>query len=191
MAQTPNNTVVVRPDDIPYFSAVSQFNAKFKVILRGNQTSNLLTIVDDLIYNSAASRNQIHIREDITFYVLNGSLQFDLNGYQLCAPTGTIVYVPRNVSQSQRTLGSKPVHVLILLTPSGLEHYHDQIETYLTEQPTNQTVADAIALANGVTVLPEVTWKDLGCAFDDGALFSLSFHLTFLIISLYVLIFFC
>ena len=191
MALDSNSTVVVNPDNIPWVSAIAAFNAAFKIVLRGNQTNGLLTIVEDLIYNAAQSRCQIHTREDEVIQVLNGSLQFYLNGYQFCAPAGTSVYIPRNATQSQRTLGTKPIHVQILFVPSGLENYLDQILPVIAESTINQTQANIVAVANGLIFLPEVTWQNLNCAFDDGNLFSLSSPLTFLIVLLYVFISFC
>ncbi|CAF4620246.1 unnamed protein product, partial [Rotaria magnacalcarata] len=40
------------------------------------------------------------MKEDETFYVINGTLQFYVAGDQFCAPAGTTVYIPRNVTQS-------------------------------------------------------------------------------------------
>ncbi len=191
MAQQPNNSVIVYPNDIPYIPAVSPFNAAIKVVLRGNQTSGLLTIVDDLVYNGAGSRYMMHTKEDTVMYVLNGSLQFYLDGYQFCAPAGTTVHIPRNVTQSQRNLGSKPIHLLLLFSPSGMETFLDALAIIVTQQPVNTTQAFQAALGQGLLFFPEVEWKDLNCAFNGGALFSLSFHLTFLIFLLYFLISFC
>ncbi len=169
MAQSCGNTVIIYPDSLPFISAVQQFSASFKIVLNGNQTCGLMTLVEDLIYNSAQSRHQIHTREDETITVLNGTLQVYLGGYQFCAPTGTTFYIPRNTEQSQRTLGSKPVHVQIAFTPSGLENYLYQITPFLAQPTVNQTAATIIATNNGLIFLPEVTWQDLNCAFDtDG-----------------------
>ncbi|CAF4531943.1 unnamed protein product, partial [Rotaria socialis] len=189
--QQPNNTVIVYPNDQQYIWAVTQFDAAFKVVLRGNQPSNRLTIVEDLLYNGTASRCQIHTREDVTMLVLNGSLQFYLNGYQFCAPAGTTIHIPLNATQSQRNLGSKPVHIQILLTPSGLENYLDQIAVILAQQPLNETAANESALANGLLFFPEVEWQDLHCAFNVGTLFFLSFPITFSVLLHYKMLFIC
>ncbi len=168
MAQEPNNSVIVYPTDVPYVSLASLFNAVFRIILNGNQTSGLLTIVEDLVFNGAGSRCQIHTREDQTMYVLNGTLQIYMNGYQFCAPAGTTVYIPRNVIQSQRNLGSKPVVMRLLFTPSGLEKYLYQVIALIAQQTINITEVAAIAGANGITFCPEVEWKDLNCTFNNG-----------------------
>jgi mannose-6-phosphate isomerase-like protein (cupin superfamily) len=186
-AQQQNNTVIVYPD-APYYSVVSLFNAEYKIILNGNQTSGLLSIVDILIYNSPGARCQIHTREDETIQVLNGSLQMYMNGYQFCAPAGTTVYIPRNVTQSQRNTGSKAVHTQLLFSPAGLENYLYQIIPLLSQLPLNKTQIAEIAGERGLIFCPEIEWEDLNCTFSDGVLFSLSFHLKFLIFLLYILI---
>jgi glyoxylate utilization-related uncharacterized protein len=184
VAQQPNNTVIVYPD-VPYYSVVSLFNAVYKIILNGNQTSDLLAIVEILIYNAGGSQCQIHTKEDETMHVLNGTLQFYIDGYQFCAPTGTTVYIPRNATHSHRNLGSKPVHTQLLFSPAGIENYLYQIIPLLTQPTINKTQVAEIAGARGLIFCPEVEWKDLNCVFNDGALFSLSFHLTFLTLLLF------
>lgn len=177
MGQQPNKPVVMYPDSGVYIDAVRQFNAKFKIILSGSQTSNLSTVVDDLIYSTSASRHQIHTREDETILVLNGTLQIYLNGEQFCARAGTTFYIPRNTSQSQRTIGSKPVHVQITFTPSGLENYLYQIMPLLNDPIINQTAATEIATNNGLIFKDEVEWKDIGCVFEDSTNAASSFTL--------------
>jgi mannose-6-phosphate isomerase-like protein (cupin superfamily) len=151
------------PDSGTYTSAISQLSARFRIILNGNQTSNLLTVVDDFIYNGAASRHQIHTREDVTFLVLNGTLQVYLDGYQFCAPAGTTFYVPRNTEQSQHNFGSKPAHVQIIFTPSGMENFLYQMIPLFSQPTVNQTAATQIAQNYGITFFPEVTWENLHC----------------------------
>ena len=184
MAQQPNNTVIVYPNDTSYLSVESLFNVRFKIVLEGSQTSHGLTIIDDLVYNRAGSRCQIHTNEDQTLLVLNGSLQIYMGGYQFCAPAGSTVYIPRNVTQSQRNLGTKPVHMLLLYTPSGVETYLHRIIPLISQQTVNKTQILEIAAASGVLLCPEIQWQDLGCAFNDSVHFSLSIYLIFLTLAL-------
>ena len=188
MGQQPDNTAIVYPN-VSYISAMSLFNGIFKIVMTGNQTSNRLTIDEALVYNGSASRCQVHTKEDMVYVVLNGSLQFYLDGYQFCAPADTTVYIPRNVTQSQRNLGSKPVHIQVLFLPSGVENYWSQLIPLLAQKVPNITQIYEIAATVGIQFCPEVEWKDLNC-FNSCGVFSLSFHLVSFTILLYVLIFF-
>jgi hypothetical protein len=181
--------VIAEPNDGQYVEAFAILNAIYKIVLRGNQTSDLLTIFEEFVYTGDASRCYYHTKQDETIHVLNGTLQFYVGGKQFCAPTGTSVYIPRNVTQSHRNLGSKSVHIQLLFSPLGIENYLDKLSPIYAQQPVNLTEATKLAREYGVVHLPDIEWKDLNCAFNGGALFTLSFYLTFLTVLLYVLIF--
>ncbi|CAF2577746.1 unnamed protein product [Rotaria sp. Silwood2] len=159
----------------------------YKIVLRGNQSSNLLTIIEELVYIGNASRCHYHTKEDETIRVLNGTLQVYLDGYQFCAPAGTSFYVPRNIIQSSRNLGSKPVHIELLFSPSNIENYLDQITPVFVKQPVNMTRVAELSRTFGVVNLPDIPWKDLNCAFNNSMLFTSSVHLIFFIVLLHVL----
>ena len=163
VTQQQNSPVIMYPDSGTYVSGVSQFSAKFRIVLTGNQTSNRSAVVDGFIYNSAASRHQIHTREDEIMLVLNGTLQIDLNGFQFCAPAGTTIYIPQGTPQSQRNLDSNPVHIQIKFSPSGYENYLIQLTPFLLQPTINQTAVTILNQNYGFISLPEVTWNDLKC----------------------------
>jgi len=122
------------------------------------------------------------MKEDETFYVVNGTLQFYVDGDQFCAPAGTTVYIPRNVTQSVRNLNSKPVYVQISFAPPGREYYLEEITPIYNTQPINFTLANQLNDKYGVVNLPEVIWKDLNCISNSASLLTLSSFFTFLII---------
>jgi oxalate decarboxylase/phosphoglucose isomerase-like protein (cupin superfamily) len=153
----------------------------------------MFTIIEGLIYINEGARTHYHMREDELFHVVNGTLQFYVAGDQFCAPAGTTVYIPRNVTQSVRNVNSKPVYVQILFSPSGREHYLEAVSSIYDTQPINYTRASELTLEYGVVNLPEVEWKDLNCfsndtkfsSFSNGNQFS-SFS-TFFIILFYLI----
>ncbi|CAF1414679.1 unnamed protein product [Rotaria sordida] len=187
VSQPPNKTVISYPNVGQWVPAFSFLNAMYKIVLRGTQSSGLLTIVEELIYIGNASRCHYHTKEDETIRVLNGTLQVYQNGYQFCAPAGTSIYIPRNIIQSSRNLGSKPIHVELLFSPSNIENYLDQITPVFAEQPVNMTRIGELARTFGVVHLPDIPWQDLNCAFNDSSMFIPSVYLTFFNILLHVL----
>jgi hypothetical protein len=103
--------------------------------------------------------------EDETLFVINGTLQFYVNGKQFCAEADTTVYIPRNVSQSFRNINSQPVHVQILFAPSGRENYLEAISNINNNPPINITQANATAFQYGqVNINQTVQWNDQLCA---------------------------
>ena len=175
VGQRPDGTVIFEAGDGEPVHAFSYLNAIYRIVLRGNQSSNHLTIVEELVYAGDASRCHYHTKEDETIRVLNGTLQVYINGHQFCASAGTTIYIPRNIKQSHRNLGAKPVHVQLLFTPSSIENYLDQVSPVFAQKPVNTTLTAELARIHGVVHLPDIEWRDLGCAFNGGALVTQSF----------------
>lgn len=154
---------VIGPQDGQRVHALPYPNAIYRIIVRGNETDNRFTIIEGLVYENEGARNHYHMYEDETFFLLNGTLQFYVGGNQFCAEAGTTVFVPRNVSQSVRNLNSKPVHVQILFSPAGREHFLEKISVVHDQRPINTTAAAALLKEYGQVNLPEVQWEDLQC----------------------------
>jgi mannose-6-phosphate isomerase-like protein (cupin superfamily) len=178
---------VVLPNGGQPVHALPYPNGIYRIIVRGNQTANIYTIIEGLIYINEGARTHYHMKEDEMFYVVNGTLQFSVAGDQFCAPAGTTVYIPRNVTQSVRNINSKPAYVQILFTPPGRENYLDSVSPIYDTQPINYTRANELALEYGVVNLPAIDWKELNCVHNGNALFTLSFFLRFLTIQFYVI----
>lgn len=158
-----NSYVVVKPNEGSRVHVLPYPNAIYKIIVRGNETSNQFTIVEGIVYINEGAGNHYHINEDETSFVINATLQFYVNGDQFCAQAGTTVYIPRNATQSVRNLNTKPVHIQILFAPTGIENYLEQITPIYDTQPINYTQATQISLKYGVVNLPAVDWIDLNC----------------------------
>ncbi len=181
---------MVQPNEGQPVHVLPYPNAIYRIIVRGNQTANQFTILEGIVYINEGAGNHYHMREDETFFIINGTLQFYVNGDQFCARAGTTVYIPRNASQSVRNLDSKPVHIQILFAPSGVENYLEKVTPVYDTQPINYTRATEIAASYGVMSLPVVEWKDLGCATDASTQLKVSSCLIFLISQFYVIRFF-
>ncbi|CAF0985274.1 unnamed protein product [Adineta steineri] len=183
-----NSYTVVKPNEGQSVHVLPYPNAIYKIIVRGNETVNQFTIVEGIVYINEGAGNHYHMREDETFFVINGTLQFYVNGDQFCAQAGTTVYIPRNASQSLRNLNTKPVHIQILFAPSGIENYLEKITPIFDSQSINFTQANEIAASYGIYNLSPVDWKDLNCFTNISVHFKVSSYLIFIIIQFYIFI---
>ena len=166
---------VVEPNGGQRVHALPYQNGIYRIIVRGNETNNRLTIIEGLVYMDEGARNHYHLNEDETFFVLNGTLQFYVAGKQFCAKAGTTVFIPRNVTQSVRNVNVKPVHVQILFSPSGREKFLELVSPINDNPPVNLTLLNSLALQYGQVNLPVVEWNDLDCVTDTGITPKLSF----------------
>ena len=156
--------VVVPPNGGQTLQVFPSPTGFYRIVLRGNQTNNLFTMVEGLVYPSEGSSLHYHITEDETNIVVNGTLQFCVDGQQFCAEADTTVFVPRNVTKSVRNMGSEPVHLRLLFSPSGRERYLEAADVMNRNPPVNAIAVQELALKYGQVTLGEVSrWKDLNC----------------------------
>ena len=62
-----------------------------------------------------------HSREDESFYVLEGNVQFEADGVRQVGGPGTFVNLPIGSVHRFENIGDKPAKMLVLVTPAGLE----------------------------------------------------------------------
>jgi mannose-6-phosphate isomerase-like protein (cupin superfamily) len=167
-AQTISNSqfYAVRPNSSEFINTLPFPNSVFKYKLRGQQTGGLFTLFEADYLTDGPGRH-VHTREDELFHIIDGQVQFFVDGKQFCGATGDYVYVPRNIPQAIRIQNSrnltKPVRIQILLAPSGLEGFLDEIAPLYYTGQDNVTLQNEIARRYGIINLDPVDWQDLGC----------------------------
>ena len=155
----------------------------YRIILRGNQTRDLFTMIEGLVYINEGSTLHYHMNEDETTLVGNGTPQFYVDGRQFCAEAGTTVFVPRNVTKAVRNINSKPVRIQILFSPSGRETYYEAVDILNNNPPVNATEANELALQHGQVNLGAVSqWEDLNCLSATSTLYQTWPYLIWLIL---------
>jgi quercetin dioxygenase-like cupin family protein len=96
----------------------------FKV--RGEQTGGALLVFENVIAPGDGPPEHLHENEDEAWYVLEGELDFKLDGDLSSAPAGSFVFVPRGVPHCFRNFGSEPARILLMFTPAGMERFFDR-----------------------------------------------------------------
>jgi mannose-6-phosphate isomerase-like protein (cupin superfamily) len=75
----------------------------------------------------------IHTREDETFYVLEGELEFVVGKRNISATAGSVVFGPRGVLHSFRNVGSTLSRMAVIITPAGLEKFFEEVGELVTD----------------------------------------------------------
>lgn len=84
----------------------------------------------------------VHDREDETFQILEGTVEFNVAGKLIVANTGDSVWAPRGVPHAWRVVGDLPVRLLFATTPSGLERMFEELGTLPKGPPDFAKVAE-------------------------------------------------
>jgi quercetin dioxygenase-like cupin family protein len=74
----------------------------------------------EVIENEGETPLHVHYREDETFWVLDGRVEFELDGQTIEAGPGTMLFGPRGVPH-RYIVRKGPARMLFLFTPGGFE----------------------------------------------------------------------
>lgn len=88
----------------------------------------------------------IHANEDEAFYVLEGQLRFLLDGESHGAPSGSFVFLPRGTPHCFQNIGDRPARMLVLFTPSGMEHFFDRFAAQTSGAEAFQTIGAPLGM---------------------------------------------
>ncbi|MFJ5714503.1 cupin domain-containing protein [Neobacillus sp. NPDC093127] len=96
----------------------------------------------------------IHMREDETFYVLEGEITYYIADTIIQATPGTYVYAPRGISHTFK-VKTETAKVLLSVYPSGFEQFIKELSVPVPQQlppipdgpPSPQEVQNLISIA--------------------------------------------
>ena len=93
---------------------------------RGEDTGGRLTAFENVIAPLDGPPLHSHESEDESWYVIEGTLRFQLGDEIQEAPQGTFVFVPKGTPHAFQNIGDSPARILVLFTPSGMERFFDE-----------------------------------------------------------------
>lgn len=120
--------------------------------LRGVQTGGALTAFENVVAPGDGPPLHTHAREGESWYVLEGSLRFKLDGEILRAAAGSFVFVPAGAPHCFQNDGDVPARILVLFSPAGMEAFFDRFAE-LPPGPVGPEVFAALGRDAGMEVL--------------------------------------
>src|SRR5918912_784241 len=118
--------IAVSPDEGP---TVWLLGDTYTLKIAGERTGGAFALLEGLVPPSSGPPPHRHLREDETFVVLEGALEFRANRRTVPAPAGTVIHVPKGTVHSYATVGTVPVRMLFLYAPAGMERMFGEIGT--------------------------------------------------------------
>lgn len=134
----------------------------FKTISK--DTNGASALIEIVVYPQTGSPPHIHSREDESFFIEAGEIQFQVDGQPVVATPGTFIYSPKGQTHLFANVSDQPAKMLCWLMPAGLEQFFMEIGTPVDDPaapPPPVTAADiektiALAPSYGLTILPPV-----------------------------------
>lgn len=116
----PQNGLFVQPGqgDSYYFG---QDLYIFKAI--GEQTGEAYALFEVIVAPGGGTPTHRHTRENESFYVQQGEIEFQLDDVTIVATDGTFLHSPKGQLHRFTNTSVKPAKVLIWVTPAGFEKF--------------------------------------------------------------------
>jgi quercetin dioxygenase-like cupin family protein len=102
----------------------------------GKDTGGAYAMIEMLIPPQGGPPPHLHSREVESFYILKGSLSFWLSDRKLTGSEGSLVIAPPGHTHAFKNEGDEPARVLLLITPSGLEEFFQEVGVPFKEGST-------------------------------------------------------
>ncbi|HEY9801615.1 MAG TPA: cupin domain-containing protein [Leptolyngbyaceae cyanobacterium] len=135
----------------------------FKAV--GEDTGNAYTLSEVVIApKGGGAPPHRHSQDNESFYILEGELEFYLNGEKIIATPGTFIHSPKGQIHQFTNKTFLPVKMLVWQTPSGFENFIADVGKSVNQvtfgSPLNQADLEnilATAPKYGIEILPPPT----------------------------------
>jgi quercetin dioxygenase-like cupin family protein len=143
---TEDGGLLVGPDDGK--ALPNPIGGRMVVKVRDEDTAGAYSIHDNTIPpGSPGPRPHIHRNHEEAFYVLEGKLTVRVGSREITAPAGSFVVVPRGVVHQPSNPGTQPTRVLLIFSPSGMDHFFEEAaegRIPLQAEPTDPAVLEKL-----------------------------------------------
>ena len=128
---------------------------RYTIKASSEDTAGAYTLIEMFLPPSSGPPPHLHEREEESFYILEGTLLFQVGDESLTAGAGAYIKAPRGVRHALKNVGTAPARIILLVTPAGLEKFFEEISQPVGETPSAQTLEKAkeIAPKYGITLL--------------------------------------
>jgi quercetin dioxygenase-like cupin family protein len=115
---------VSRPGEGPAYWVVG---SPYTILATGEQTGGAYALIDMPVVPGSGSPPHTHTREDEAFYVLEGTIEFQIGEENIHAGPGTLVHGARGVLHWFRNSSDRPARMLVFIQPAGLEKFFMEV----------------------------------------------------------------
>ena len=95
----------------------------YTFLVTGEESGGAYFAMEALVPTGGGPPPHIHTREDETFYVLEGEVEFRLGDETITAGPGDFVNVPRGTVHCFKNTGAATAKLVLTFTPAGIEHW--------------------------------------------------------------------
>jgi quercetin dioxygenase-like cupin family protein len=108
----------------------------------GEESGGAYFAMEALVPPGGGPPPHIHTREDETFYLLEGQIEFLLDDESVVAGPGDFVNVPRGTVHRFQNTGTDTARLVLTFTPAGIEHWFEETLERAPNEIADEDVPD-------------------------------------------------
>lgn len=143
----------------PAYCAVGDI---YTILASGEQTGRAYTLLEVCVPPGGGPPPHLHRREDESFYILEGEMEFWVEGRTTTATAGSFMQMPRGTPHAFKNKTTQTTRMLVLCVPAGFDDFMKAFATPLPSRnspslpPTPAEIEKLLALAPqyGIEILP-------------------------------------
>ena len=125
----------------------------FKAI--GEETGEAYALCEITVAPQGGTPPHRHTRENESFYVQEGELEFQIDEHTLIATTGTFLHSPKGQIHRFTNMTAKPAKLLVWVTPAGFEKFIAEVGKAVNGQVTSGALLTSEDLDKILTTAPK------------------------------------
>lgn len=150
MKRLPNGICVETPGEGKMLQVLAD---TITLKLTAKDTGGAMTLFETVTPPGMGTPPHIHHREDETFYILEGELEFWSEAGTIRGGPGTVAHLPRNEMHCFTNVGLIPARFLVMATPSGIEEFFAEVAALPAGPPDIPRIV-AIGANYGIEIPP-------------------------------------
>ena len=114
----------------------------YTFLVTGEESGGAYFAMEALVPPGGGPPPHIHTREDETFYLLEGQIEFLLDDESVVAGPGDFVNVPRGTVHRFQNTGPETARLVLTFTPAGIEHWFEETLERAPNEIADEDVPD-------------------------------------------------
>lgn len=124
-----------------------------RVLVSGAETGGTFAVVETNTPPGAGPPLHMHTREDETFVVLEGKVEFTVGDTSFVLEPGHFAYGPKGVPHRFQNVGDTPAKMIVTLTPAGFEEaFFRPTSEQVGKNPPDIALLKKLAADSGMTL---------------------------------------
>jgi quercetin dioxygenase-like cupin family protein len=125
-----------------------------RFLATGKDTNGAYTQVEHVVAPGGGPPAHLHQREDETWYVVEGRVEFRIGDVTLLAQPGDYLRGPRGTAHVFQNVGERTARVLITFVPAGIEHFFMEVFQPVGDRATPPPAPPAELIARMIQAAP-------------------------------------